>query len=233
MKSPSSVKRAAAERMAPKRRKSATKLKSAPSQKKPEPVEIGLPASLAKSCVILRKFPVRTTRQESEVRRLLNSTIANIRRLDQMPVARLRAYACGMTEFPMLVSLRTNQTLLRDRLGPTGLNLARVRGPGHTFNARWTNDRFAIVAEKMLFEISGGPPPSITLKLWKEFLYPILRRQIKSYLAKEPNEYQTLVSLITVTNDKRSKSRLKDKVIERLLNLSQALVGLKALRYFA
>jgi hypothetical protein len=216
----------------PKRRKPKRKNAHAASlhdqPEPPESVEIGFPFRLAKLCVTLQ--PHTYTSRERTLERLLADTIENLKRLERIPREEVRQYSQGMTEFPMLVSLRTTQKAIRDFLGPNGVDLAGVRGPGHRFYAHWKADYIARFAEECVYEFSGGVPPSISLDRWKHFVRPNLRELIKNRLSREPKLIERLGSTISAEDDHDSPGVLKDRVIERLLDKSQAFFGLKAMR---
>jgi hypothetical protein len=97
-----------------------------------EKVELGYPANLTQFCFGVEEIP-----RAAALEKLLAETIKNCRRLQRVPLEKLRPYARSMTEFPMLVSLRTSQTVLRRWLGPGGINLSADRGPAYRFNAHW------------------------------------------------------------------------------------------------
>jgi hypothetical protein len=198
-------------------------------QKTSRAVELGFPANLAQFC-----FGLKNRRHlgpsAPALEKLLVQTIKNCRRLQRIPPEDLRPYARGMTEFPMLVSLRTSQAALGRSLGPSGIDLAGDRGPAHRFNAHWPEDQFSALAEEFLFKLYGGPPGEITFDLWRQLLRPFMRLAFKDYLSQNPAVAKQLESLIASQKDRRNPSTLRERVISRLLDRAKNFFDLRAQR---
>ncbi len=207
------------------RRKSQLK----PPARAPKASELGFPSQLAKHCLGLGQAR-RSSRKELALERLLAQTIENLHRLERIPVDDLRKYAWRMTEFPMLVSLRTTRTVLRDWLGPAGIDLAGDRGPGHRFESHWATDDFSLVAEEFVFRLFGGPPGKVKFDVWKECLRPGLRLAFRDHLSLDPALAKKLESSFKSENDRRSAGVLRERVISRLLDKSKNFFGLKGTR---
>jgi hypothetical protein len=198
-------------------------------QKPRKPVEIGFPANLAQFC-----FDLQGRRHlgpsAPALEKLLVQTIKNCRYLQRIPPEDLRPYARGMTEFPMLVSLRTSQAALRRLLGPRGIDLSGDRGPAHRFNAQWPDDAFSALAEEVVFKLWGAPPCKISLDDWKQVLRPGLRLVYKDYLSENSRVARKLESLIKSERDRRNPGALRERVISRLLDRTKNFFDLRATR---
>jgi hypothetical protein len=192
------------------------------------PVHLGFPPNLAKHCFGLQEPQHRGTKDE-QLQKLLRQTIENVRRVEQIPEEVLRKYAWGMTEFPMLVSLRTTRKVIRDRLGPAGIDLSGDRGPGHRFDAHSANDEFSVIAEEFVFKLYGGPPGVVELDVWTKVLRPGMRLAFKDYLSENRRIAKKLESLIAQEH-RRTPGVLRERVINRLLEKSKNFFGLKAQR---
>lgn len=192
------------------------------------PIELGFPAELAKYCFGLPKH-IRSNREDLALAKLIRQTIKNVRHLERIPESKLRRYAWGMTEFPMMVSLRTTTKMIRDRLGRAGIELSGDRGPGHRFNAHWVNDDFSAIAEQFVFRLFGGPPGKIDFALWKKTLRPAMRLAFKDYLRENPKVEQRLAAIIK-QKERRTPGVLRERVINRLLDKTKNFWGFRAKR---
>jgi hypothetical protein len=185
-------------------------------------VELGYPANLAKFCLDVESIP-----DAPPLERLLKQTIKNCRRLHQIKPEELQPYARGMTEFPMLISLKTSQSELR--LWLEGIKLSADRGPAYRPNAHWIEDEFSAVAEEVVFRLWGTAPCKIDLDLWK-VLQPGMRLEFKDYLSKNPVAAKKLEEKIGAERDNRSPGPLRGRVIDRLLDSAKNFFDLRAQR---
>lgn len=196
--------------------------------KKDIPAVMAIVKRFSKSACIVRALA--KTKQPGTglaVMHLVNATTENVRCLEELPAHKLQYFAAFCTEFPVLASLRrTRKKLINKRIKEIGLGSELP--PGYTVNARWKKDYFALVAEEILVEVFGGPPPDMSLKQWKD-CWPYLRALIDIHLKENPSVLENLMSQVTVPSDK-TPGRRKARVIENIGNRMRALVGLKGYR---
>ncbi len=102
--------------------------------------------------------------------------------------------------------------------------------PGFRPNRKWKNDGFAMVAGLAIFNLKaeGLDTSNVSLDTWVSDVRANLRAVVLGML--DAHDWRELEKEINASGDNKYPSRLRERVIERILDRARALLGLKAMK---
>jgi hypothetical protein len=174
---------------------------------------------IARSADVLRALSWITPYDEQSARELfVRQTIFQVRLIELLPPEKLFAVSKDLLRFPMLVSPRTSKPDIQTRLET--VRLGDAFGPRFKqFDGRWKADYLAEIAVSVLQQKYGLPFPRITASGWQKERESI--RKIVRDHAAHSFILEILKPLFRAEGDRRYPSRLKERVIERVLEKCQ------------